>query len=278
MIPTFDEYLASLSAVDSTPPGVEPRALDLCEKAAQMVAAAAPLDRARLTEIVKTDPSILPVLAAATGLSQERFKTWLKSRFSTAGWIKLGRVRASELVDALDDDRRLVALLDAQVAREWTWADVLAATMTSRQRASSSVEQGRALEDAVQEVIESLGLAFQARDRFEGTGGRTGPADFAIPGAWGRALIAVAVKGFDSTGSKLTDAATEITTMAEVRKPTQFIFAVVDGLGWHRRAGDLRRIHSLWVENRIDGVFNLSTLPEFRRALNDAARRVRLIA
>ena len=59
----------------------------------------------------------------------------------------------------------------------------------------------------------------------------------------GNAAIAVAAKGFDSTGSKLTDAVREIEEMADVRLPRQFIMAVIDGIGWKSRQSDLRRIY-----------------------------------
>lgn len=66
--------------------------------------------------------------------------------------------------------------------------------------------------------------------------------------------------------------------MAAVRKPRQFIFAIVDGQGWVRRQNDLRKIHGLWSADRIDGLFNRESLPGFEAALDDAARILRLIS
>lgn len=187
--------------------------------------------------------------------------------------MKLAQTKAVALADGFDSELDLVNVLEAQASRQWTWADVLARTMAPRQRAASSVEQGRALEDAVEGIVAALKLPFTPRTRFNGTGGQTGPTDFAIPAAGADTLIAVAVKGFDSTGSKLSDAATEIETMAEVRQPRQYIFAVVDGVGWLRRKNDLRKIHKLWTDNRIDGLYNVTTLPAFKQALSAAAKR-----
>jgi hypothetical protein len=45
--------------------------------------------------------------------------------------------------------------------------------------------------------------------------GRTAPCDLAIPGT--DAVIVVAARGFDSTGSKLTDAVREVEEMTDVR-------------------------------------------------------------
>jgi hypothetical protein len=218
----------------------------------------------------------LPVLAAVAGLSQERFRTWLQTRFLTAGWVILGRTRPHDLVRALDEDFNLISALSEQRERDWTWADVLARVMSPRQRAGHAIKQGRDLEDEVELVLREIGLDFKPRTRFEGTGGDTAPSDFAIPDGGSDTLIAIGVKGFDSTGSKLTDARREIEEMAKVRKPTQFIFAVVDGQGWLRRQSDLRKIHALWSTNRIDGLHTRGSLDDFKAALEDAARRLGL--
>jgi hypothetical protein len=277
VVPTFDAYLSSLSPVSQAVPGAEPEAIEACTKATALIAAALPLDQDKLAAIARAHPGVVPVFAAAAGLSQERFKTWLQGTFATAGWVTLSRRRAADLVASLDDEFAIVELLELQANRAWTWADVLARTMSSRQRAGNAVRQGRNLEDAVEEAISSLGLPFAPRGQFEGVNGRIAPVDFAIPDKAAATLIAVAVKGYDSTGSKLTDARREIEEMATVRKPRQFIFAIVDGHGWLRRSNDLRRIHDLWQSNQIDGLYNRTTLNQFKTALASAARRLSLL-
>lgn len=275
-LPDFDAYLTTLSAVAPTASAGEPEALELCVRVTEAISKLDHLDQEGLAQVVASDPETLLVLAAIAGLSQERLKTWLQTNFETAGWKSLGKQRSEEVIAVMDRHFDLVSLLVVQSDRDWTWADVLARGMSSRQRAGSAIAQGRALEDEVEAVIEALELEFQARTRFEGTGGGTAPSDFAIPKGGAEALIAVAVKGFDSTGSKLTDARREIEEMAKVRKPTQFIFAIVDGHGWHRRKPDLRRIYELWEKNEIDGLYNRASLSEFDSALRLAARRVGL--
>lgn len=272
---SFEDYLASLSPFVPRGAGTEPEALALCARATASIVGLGDLDRAKLAAVVEADPRIAPVLAAVVGLSQERFKTWLQGHFGTAGWVTLGRRRSADLVEALDADFALVALLDAQSARTWTWADVLARIMAPRQHAGGWVQQGRELEDAVEEKVKGLGVDYVPRTRFTGKADQTAPADFAIPNGKD-ALIAVAVKGFDSTGSKLSDATREIEQMVEVKTARQFIFAVVDGQGWMRRQGDLRRIHELWERSVIDGLYTRGQLAAFASALEDAARRVGL--
>lgn len=118
-VPSFEDYLQSLAAVEPQGAAAEPDALDLCVKATATIVLLDPLDRDSLAAAIEDDPDILPVLAAAANLSQERFKTWLQSRFGTAGWITMGRTRSVDLVAALDEDFALVELLTLQAQREW---------------------------------------------------------------------------------------------------------------------------------------------------------------
>jgi len=274
--PSFRDYLASLSEVSTRQLGIDPETEALCRRATEKVNELHAVDVPSVARLVRDDPHIIPVLAAAVGLSQERLRTWLKQHFGTAGWVTVGGDRADEIVAQLDEDLELIDRLQAQAERKWTWADVLARTMAPRQSASRAVQQGRDLEDIVELQVAALGVGFESRTRFTGRGNRTAPADFALPSAE-KTFIAVAVKGFDSTGSKLGDAAREIEEMADVRTPHQYVFAVVDGLGWLRRQSDLRRIYELREQLSIEGLFTQRSLGDFGAALQDAARRLRLV-
>lgn len=65
--------------------------------------------------------------------------------------------------------------------------------------------------------------------------------------------------------------------MAEIKTGRQFVFAVIDGVGWLRRQSDLRRIHALRAEDSIDGLYTISQLGEFRLDLELAANRLGLL-
>jgi hypothetical protein len=65
--------------------------------------------------------------------------------------------------------------------------------------------------------------------------------------------------------------------MADKREARQYVMAVVDGIGWKRRQGDLRRIYELCERGSIDGLYTLASLDAFRSDLQDAARRLRLL-
>lgn len=86
----------------------------------------------------------------------------------------------------------------------------------------------------------------------------------------------VAAKSFGSTGNKLTDAVREIEEMATVRKPTQFVFAVIDGIGWKSRLNDLHRIYNLWAAGDINGMYTLASLGQFQEDLEEAAGILRM--
>lgn len=98
-----------------------------------------------------------------------------------------------------------------------------------------------------------------------------------MPSGGAGAQIVVAAKAFDSTGSKLTDAVREVEEMAEVRKGSQIVMAAIDGVGWLSRANDLRKIHTLWANGEIDGMYTVSTLDRLKADLENSARFKRLI-
>ncbi len=172
----------------------------------------------------------------------------------------------------MDSEFDLVASVKTQRYRRYSFGDLLAARGTSRQTAGRANVAGKLIEDSVEAIVRDLGLPYMMRGRFAGTNGRTGPADLAVPD-FDNCVIAVGCKGFDSTGSKLTAAVNEITEMVDVHLPSQYPLAVVDGIGWLNRKGDLRRMYDHLQSRRIDGLYTLADLPTFKTDLQAAARR-----
>lgn len=230
-----------------------------------------------LVEWVAVHPEAVNALGLAVGLSQEKLKNLLKVRFGSSSWARVAKGDPHGLVAWLVEEFDLVAALEHQRNRTYTFGDVLAARGTSRQTATSAGVAGRSIEDAVEQIVRDLGLPYAMRGRFVGRNGETGPADLAVPD-FENAVVAVACKGFDSTGSKLTAAVTEVTEMANVRYAHQYVLAVVDGIGWLNRLGDFRRMYALAESRRIDGLYALADLDRFRDDLEQAARRHGLLA
>jgi len=277
-LPTFDEYVASLGHLTAhiDPTASTPEAAAIKEAADSLTALAA-INADTLTRWVAEHPQAVPALGLTVGLSQERLKNALKHAFDTSGWVTLARDRPADLVSMLDRDYDLVRQVVAQRANSYTFGDVLVARAGTRVTATSAGVSGRRVEDEIEAIALSLGLPCETRTRFIGRNSRDAPCDLAIPNGAG-AHIVVAAKGFDSTGSKLSDAVREIMEMADVRQPRQYVMAVIDGIGWKSRLADLRRIYQLWQTQQIDGMYTLGTLDVFRADLAEAARRAGLVA
>jgi hypothetical protein len=271
-IPSFDEYLASLGRLTThaDPTLVTAEKLEIRQAAAGL-ASLAEITVASLAAWVAEEPPRVRVLGLAVGLSQEKLRNVLKHHLGSAGWLTLGKERPGDVVAMLEREYDLVRLVTVQRSRTYDFGDVLVARAGTRQTANASAASGRKVEDEIEAIARQLGLPYETRTRFAGRDGRTAPCDLVVPSA-GSAAIAVAAKGFDSTGSKLTDAVREIKEMAEVRLPRQFIMAVIDGIGWKNRLNDLRQIHHLWEREQIDGMYTLATLDRFQEDLLQAAR------
>lgn len=178
----------------------------------------------------------------------------------------------------LDTHYDAVRLIDEQRKRKYDFGDLLVARAGTRRTATDAGATGRRVEDEIEAVAKDLGLSCTTRTRFVGRNGSTAPCDLAIPAGGAGAQIVVAAKGFDSTGSKLTDAVREVEEMAEKRLPSQYVMAAVDGIGWKSRVSDLRRIHDLYETKQIDGLYTLTALGAFRTDLEAAAKRLGLLS
>lgn len=274
----FADYVASLRRIRATGgTGDHPSHEDL-RQAAAAISELPSLTRATLAALAREHPEWVPALGLAAGLSQEQLRRALQQRLGSAGWVRLARDRADDLVAMLDEHFSLVERLNEQHHRTYSFGDILVARSGSRRTAGEAQAGGRGVEDAIEAIARELGVEVQLRTRFTGRAGRTAPADLAVPRGGEDAMIVCAAKGFDSTGSKLSDAVREIEEMAEVRLPRQYVFAVVDGIGWLGRRADLRRIYDLAAEHKIDGLYTLEMIEQFRDALADAARRLGLLA
>jgi len=268
----FDAYVDSLGPLNAhVDPLVATPESDAIRQTVASLARLQELDRGTLATWVEATPAGLPVLGLAVGLSRERLRNIFRHAFGTSSWTVVARACPTEAIELLDADFGLVHALKATRDSTFTFADLLVARASSRVTAGRAGAAGRLLEDDIEAIAIDLGLRYQTRTRFTGRNSRTAPCDLVIPNAADAAIV-VAAKGFDSTGSKLTDAVREIEEMADVRLPRQFVIAVIDGIGWKSRRADLRRIHTLWETSQIDGMYTRASLPRFALDLEDAAR------
>ncbi|MFF5178517.1 hypothetical protein ACFY2Q_10900 [Micromonospora sp. NPDC000316] len=271
-IPSFEDYVATLGRLTAhvDPTASSPNAVEIKTAAASLAALPA-ITLDILRGWIEEHPAAVYILGLAVGLSHEKLKNVLKHHFNTSGWYTLAKTRPEDLLMMMELEYDLIRLLNVQRLRSYDFGDILAARAGTRATATRAGQSGRKVEDEIELIAKDLGLLCAPRTRFIGRAGRDAPCDLAIPSA-SSAQIVVAAKGFDSTGSKLTDAVREIVEMAEVRRPRQFVMAVIDGIGWKSRAADLRRIYDLWASGQIDGMYTLATLDAFRADLESAAR------
>jgi hypothetical protein len=277
-IPSFDEYISSLSQLTTwIDPTLEtPDSADI-KAAADSLAA---LDEITLNSVAtwaSENPPWTRILGLSVGLSQEKLKILLKHRLDSESWVKLARTRPVDLITVLDQEYDMLRLVSEQRRSTYAFGDILVARAGTRGNATAGANAGRKLEDMIEQIAKDLGLSYKTRTRFVGRGGLDAPCDLVIPGGGNEAIIAVAAKVFGSTGSKLTAAFKEIEDMANVRKPTQFVMAVIDGLGWLMRRADLTRLYNLWANGSIDGMYTVATLDRFQSDLEDFARLRRLL-
>lgn len=269
---SFEDYLASLRPLsEHADPTVVTKDGEKIKKAAESLEGLDELTVSSLAQWVSEHPDWVPALGLAVGLTQERLKNNLVNKFGTAGWQTLARTQSEDLIKYFDSKFNLINLLHDQLYETYSFGDVLVARGGTRLIAKRAGVSGRKLEDEIEAIARELGLACETRTRFEGRNHRTAPCDLVIPNAQ-NAEIAIAAKVFDSTGSKLTDAVREVEDMGNVRRPHQFIIAIIDGIGWKSRRADLQRIHQLWVDRQIDGMYSLASFDAFREHLRKAAR------
>lgn len=271
MAADFGAYVSALGRLTAhiDPTASTPEAREILD-AARDLERLPNADTPQLSDWIQRNPSAVPVLGLTVGLSQEKLKNALRDRFGTSGWTTLALRRPDDVIAWLDAEFDLLRLLALQSRRTYELGDVLVARAGTRVTATQAGRSGRRVEDEIEAIAVDLDLPYRTRTRFVGRNGQTAPCDLVIPDDE-HAQIVVAAKGFDSTGSKLTDAVREIQEMAAVRRPSQFVMAVIDGIGWKSRVADLRRIHQLWVDGEIDGMYTLSTLDRFRDDLEQAA-------
>lgn len=278
-VPSFEEYVDLLGAptkhVDPTVESEEGLAISA---AADSMAKLETATVEELSTWVESHPTTASVtaLGLSVGLTNEKMKNFFGHALPSSGFVTLAKKHPKELIKYLDDEFDLVRLLRVQMDRSYDFGDVLVARAGTRAFAVRAGKSGRKLEDEIEEVANAVGLESETRTRFEGRNSRTAPCDLAIPAGNSEAKIVVAAKYFGSTGSKQGDAVREVEEMAEVRKPSQYVYAVIDGIGWKRRPSDLKRLLKMWDTGAIDGMYTQSTLDRFQADLIDAAARVGL--
>ena len=84
--------------------------------------------------------------------------------------------------------------------------------------------------------------------------------DFAIPTRNSPKVI-IEAKGFEATGSKLTDFLGDVLKIGQAKKYHMYVFVVTDGRGWHNRRSDLQKLVDYQNDGLIDMIYTRCNLP-----------------
>jgi hypothetical protein len=153
-------------------------------------------------------------------------------------------------------------LIHDQVWREWTINDVLVDRYKlGRGRAIAGQSRGRGLENEVEAILRGIPVPFETRVTFSGPGGITAKCDFAIP-TREEPLIVIEAKGYEATGSKLTDFLGDVLKIKQAKGYHTYLFVVTDGRGWFNRQSDLKRLVDLHVGGTVEMIYTRARLTQ----------------
>ncbi|MCL4842579.1 MAG: hypothetical protein KJZ79_12100 [Bryobacteraceae bacterium] len=201
------------------------------------------------------------------GLSKDQFVANFKAVHPGGVGAKAFASNPAGMVDALVRLGVLQAI-ESEIARPLHWSDVLVERLRSgRGSAIAGQKRGRDVEDFVQVIIEKVFSGqFSARCTFQGPRGFA-KCDFAIPDRL-QPRIVIEAKGYAATGSKMTDILGDIEKIiAAKRADTAFLF-FTDGLSWHQRKSDLRKIVEYQNRGDITRVYTQSDAARFEADLD----------
>ena len=154
--------------------------------------------------------------------------------------------------------------------RPMHWSNVLVERLKGgRGSAIKGQQRGRGMEDFTEEIIKDIFAANQidARCRFIGSSGQsTEKADFAVPSKEDPCVL-IEVKAYGATGSKQTDILGDLHRIVEQKRDDTYLMLVTDGITWHERLSDLRKLVQLQNEGKIIRIYTQAMEEEFRQDL-----------
>ena len=228
-----------------------------------------PLTAGDLEEEFRHNAVFLDVCRLFIGRAQEPVAHEICSHLgrSSGNWADLKKAarRDPAKMAAVMVALELPGLIADQLHRVWRADDVLVERyQLTRGRAMSGQSRGRSLENDVDRVLAELGVSCEKRKTFTGREGKQAKCDFAIPSKT-HPKIVIESKGFEATGSKLTDFLGDVLKIGEAKAYHMYFFVVTDGRGWHNRESDLKRLIGFHHDGLIDMIYTRARLAELGR-------------
>ncbi|MHA1664482.1 MAG: DpnII family type II restriction endonuclease [Candidatus Njordarchaeales archaeon] len=177
------------------------------------------------------------------------------------------RQHSLELAKALIRDLGLADVINRELFHEWKYFEILIERYKyQRGRAIKGQKRGKSLEDDVEEILKKAEIVYEKGGNFISRRGLEAKADFSIPSRF-HPRVVIEVKGYEATGSKLTDVLGDILKITQAKDREMKFYLVTDGIGWFRRKSDLEKIVKLQNNGFIDMIYTRKTLPNLRAEL-----------
>lgn len=252
---------------------MDAKAVDVLAQIKEVVPALRKLGRAptaqELEDCLTHSAAFIDVCRLFLGISQESAAHQISAHLSTRlAWTRirsLGRSDPSRLAAALVKVG-LPDILHQEISKVWTSEDVLIDRYRMlRGRAMAGQARGRSLERQVETILKNV-VPFEPRVTFVGREGRKAKCDIAIP-TRDHPKIVIEAKGFEATGSKLTDFLGDIGKIIEAKESRMYFFIVTDGRGWLNRKSDLQHVVDRQHQQYVDMIFTSTRLDELAKAV-----------
>ncbi len=139
---------------------------------------------------------------------------------------------------------------------EPVWSDILVERLRSgRGAAIQGQKRGRGLEDFAEALVKDVfGDAYETRCTFTGADQKTAKCDVAIPNK-SRPRIVIEVKGYNATGSKMTDIIGDLDAIIDAKRHDTTLLFVTDGMTWAARTSDLKKIVDRQNQGKIARIY-----------------------
>lgn len=206
------------------------------------------------------------------GLSKDSFNARLKDQLGGQGAGKTAYKKSPQVfIDALTD-LGLLEAMQREVNRTLHWSDTLLERLRSgRGSAIAGQRRGRDLEDQVEGIVKQVvGAHFQSRCNFVGQRGLQAKCDIAIPNR-DQPRIIIEAKGYNATGSKMTDVIGDIQKIIQARRADMHFLFVTDGLSWKQRTSDLQKIVEYQNHGDIHRIYTTNDFPKLLQDLQELA-------
>lgn len=234
------------------------------------------VDQKVIEDILRHEPYALDVFRLFLDISQDILSNEMRARGITGGFDSIRRKCSTDTdkIAAVLEELGIIEAIETHRAHEWTLQDVLWDRYGHmRGRAMTAQNRGAALEDAVEVILKELqkeGVlsSYIKGGNFINSSGKEAKADFMIPSRNVPSII-IEAKGYEATGSKLTDVLGDILKVG-IKDPETHYFFVTDGIGWYRRQSDLLKIVESQKQGHIEMIYTMKTLP----GLKDAIRKL----